>query len=189
MCLAPYLVTYARPAARRIVAAFSRGRTPMPAADDGPAPEREGRVFIVGFGPAGRKVARALVEHGIRPHVVELNPASVKAARRMGLAVQVGDASQADIIAHLGIDKACVVVVTVPDPSSARRILQNIHGLSPAASVIVRSRYHIATAELWGLGSAFVVDEENVVGRELARQVVDFLREAGPEVSCRLSPE
>ena len=189
MFLAPYMVTYARPAARRIVAAFSRGRTPMPAADDGPAPEREGRVFIVGFGPAGRKVARALVEHGIRPHVVELNPASVKAARRMGLAVQVGDASQADIIAHLGIDKACVVVVTVPDPSSARRILQNIHGLSPAASVIVRSRYHIATAELWGLGSAFVVDEENVVGRELARQVVDFLREAGPEVSCRLSPE
>jgi hypothetical protein len=33
------------------------------------------------------------------------------------------------------------------------------------------------------------VDEENVVGRELARQVVDFLREAGPEVSCRIEPE
>lgn len=188
MFLAPYMVTYARPAARRIVAAFSRPRAPIPAGV-GPAPEREGRVFIVGFGPAGRKVARALVENGVVPHVVELNPASVKAAMRMGLEVHVGDASQPEIIAHLGIDTACVVVVTVPDPSTARRILQNIHGRSPSTSVIVRSRYHIATAELWGLGSAFVVDEENVVGRELARQVVDFLREAGPEVSCRLPPE
>jgi CPA2 family monovalent cation:H+ antiporter-2 len=107
----------------------------------------------------------------------------------MGLDAHVGDASQPEIIAHLGIDTACVVVVTVPDPSTARRILQNIHGHSPGTSVIVRSRYHIATAELWGLGAAFVVDEENVVGRELARQVVDFLREAGPEVSCRLPPE
>ena len=61
MFLAPYMVTYARPAARRIVATFSRARTALPSADDGPAPEREGRVFIVGFGPAGRKVARALV--------------------------------------------------------------------------------------------------------------------------------
>lgn len=188
MFLAPYMVTYARPAARRIVAAFSRPRAPIPAGG-GPAPEREGRVFIVGFGPAGRKVARALVENGVVPHVVELNPASVKAARRMGLDAHVGDASQPEIIAHLGIDTACVVVVTVPDPSTARRILQNIHGHSPGTSVIVRSRYHIATAELWGLGAAFVVDEENVVGRELARQVVDFLREAGPEVSCRLPPE
>ena len=188
MFLAPYMVTYARPAARRIVAAFSRPRAPIPAGS-GPAPEREGRVFIVGFGPAGRKVARALVENGVVPHVVELNPASVKAARRMGLDAHVGDASQPEIIAHLGIDTACVVVVTVPDPSTARRILQNIHGHSPGTSVIVRSRYHIATAELWGLGAAFVVDEENVVGRELARQVVDFLREAGPEVSCRLPPE
>ncbi len=188
MFLAPYMVTYARPTARRIVGAFSRRQPPAPD-DGGPAPEREGRVFIVGFGPAGRKVARALVENGVVPHVVELNPASVKAAMRMGLEVHVGDASQPEIIAHLGIDRACVVVLTVPDPNTARRILQNIHGRSPGTSVIVRSRYHIATAELWGLGAAFVVDEENVVGRELARQVVEFLREAGPEVSCRLEPQ
>ncbi|MCU0564373.1 MAG: NAD-binding protein, partial [Desulfobacterales bacterium] len=104
------MVTYARPAARRIVGAFSRRQPPAPD-DGGPAPERESRVFIVGFGPAGRKVARALVENRVVPHVVELNPASVKAAMRMGLEVHVGDASQPEIIAHLGIDRACVVVL------------------------------------------------------------------------------
>jgi len=182
------MVTYARPAARRMVALVSRGRGSLPEEPDTPS-NRDGRVFVVGFGPAGRKVARALLEQGVSPHVVELNPVSVKAARRMGLEVHVGDASQPDIIAHLGIDNACVLVVTVPDPGSARRILQNIRTRTPAASVIIRSRYHIATSELWDLGAAFVVDEENVVGRELARQVIGFLQEAAPEAACRIAAE
>jgi len=78
----------------------------------------------------------------------------------------------------------------VPDPRSAKRILQNIQALSPGSSAIVRSRYHIATRELWELGAAFAVDEENVVGRELARQVIDFLQDSDPaDTECALSPD
>jgi CPA2 family monovalent cation:H+ antiporter-2 len=190
MFLAPYMVTYARPAARRIVGLFSPPGRPPAVEPEAVPPAERGGLFIVGFGPAGRKVARALLEKGIRPHVIELNPRSLKAALRMGLAVHMGDASQADIIAHAGIHGACVIVVTVPDPRSAKRILQNIHALSPGSSVIVRSRYHIATRELWELGATFAVDEENVVGRELARQVIDFLRDSDPDsAACALPPD
>jgi len=43
---------------------------------------------------------------------------------------------------------------------------------------------------LWELGAAFAVDEENVVGRELARQVVQFLKDADPATtSCVLPPD
>jgi CPA2 family monovalent cation:H+ antiporter-2 len=187
MFLAPYMVTYARPAARRIVGMFSPPGRPPAFEHAAVSPAQTPGVFIVGFGPAGRKVARALLEKGIYPHVIELNPRSVKAALRMGLQVHLGDASHADIITHAGIHGACVIVVTVPDPRSAKRILQNIHALSPGTSVIVRSRYHIATRELWELGAAFAVDEENVVGRELARQVIDFLQDSGPQsIECVL---
>ena len=190
MFLAPYMVTYARPAARRIVGLFSpRGRSAAGGLETVSPAQTKG-VFIVGFGPAGRKVARALLEKGIRPHVIELNPRSVKAALRMGLTVHLGDASHADIITHAGIHGACVIVVTVPDPRSAKRILQNIQALSPGSSVIVRSRYHIATRELWELGATFAVDEENVVGRELARQVIDFLQDSDPaDTECALPPD
>ena len=187
MFLAPYMVTFARPAARWIVGRL----TPAARGHGGPMDDhvhtQQGGVYIVGFGPAGRKVARALLELGIQPHVIELNPRSVNAALRMGLKVHLGDASHADIITHAGIQGACVIVVTVPDPRSAKRILQNIHAMSPSSSVIVRSRYHIATPELWEMGAAFAVDEENVVGRELARQVVQFLKDADPETTtCAL---
>lgn len=190
MFLAPYMVTYARPAARRIVGLFSPSVRPPAVEPQAGSPAQTAGIFIVGFGPAGRKVARALLEKGIQPHVIELNPRSVKAALRMGLKVHLGDASHTDIITHAGIHGACVIVVTVPDPRSAKRILQNIHALSPASSVIVRSRYHIATRELWELGAAFAVDEENVVGRELARQVIDFLQDSDPnKTECALPPD
>ncbi|HSM90674.1 MAG TPA: cation:proton antiporter, partial [Desulfobacterales bacterium] len=190
MFLSPYMVAFARPVARRIVGLFSPPGRPTVGEKETVAPARTRGVFIVGFGPAGRKVARALLEKGITPNVIELNPRSVKAALRMGLRVHLGDASNADIIAHAGIHSACVIVVTVPDPRSAKRILQNIQALSPGSSAIVRSRYHIATRELWELGAAFAVDEENVVGRELARQVIDFLQDSGPaDTECALSPD
>jgi CPA2 family monovalent cation:H+ antiporter-2 len=190
MFSAPYMVVFARPAARWIMGLFSQTSRLRLFPLDEAERRQPGGVYIVGFGPAGRKVARALMEKGLQPHVIELNPPSVKAALRMGLAVHVGDASHPDIIAHAGIERACVVVVTVPDPRSAKRILKNIHALSPASSVIVRSRYHIATRELWELGAAFAVDEENVVGRELARQVIDFLKEAHAETTaCKLPVE
>lgn len=188
MLLAPYMVTFARPAARWIIGRFATGMRWHSVLPIEPMQGRAGGIYIVGFGPAGRKVARALLELGIQPHVIELNPRSVNAALRMGLKVHLGDASHADIIAHAGIQGACVIVVTVPDPRSAKRILQNIHALSPSSSVIVRSRYHIATPELWELGAAFAVDEENVVGRELARQVVQFLRDADPDTSTCVLP-
>jgi len=190
MFLAPYMVTFARPAARRIVGLFAPGVRRRSGSSDEHELGQQGGVYIVGFGPAGRKVARALLELGIQPHVIELNPRSIHAALRMGLKAHLGDASHADIITHAGIQGACVIVVTVPDPRTAKRVLQNIHALSPSSSVIVRSRYHIATPELWEIGAAFAVDEENVVGRELARQVVQFLRDADPAATtCVLPPD
>jgi CPA2 family monovalent cation:H+ antiporter-2 len=187
MFLAPYMVTFARPAARWIVGRFAPENIRPAEPRNTYLRAQGGGVFIIGFGPAGRKVARALLEKGINPHVIELNPSSVKAALKMGLKVHLGDASQTDIISHAGIHGACVIVVTVPDPRSAKRILQNIHALSPESSVIIRSRYHIATEDLWELGAAFVVDEENVVGRELARQVIDFLKDSDPaNTECAL---
>jgi monovalent cation:H+ antiporter-2, CPA2 family len=190
MFLAPYMVTFARPTARWISDRLARGSRRSTGFEDADKQGRRGRVYIVGFGPSGRKVARALLEKGIKPHVIELNPRSVQAAYKMGLEVHLGDASHTDIISHAGLHRSCVIVVTVPDPRSARRILQNIKALSPDSSVIVRSRYHLATQDLWELGAAFAVDEENVVGRELARQVIEFLQESDPtETECALPPD
>jgi CPA2 family monovalent cation:H+ antiporter-2 len=190
MFLAPYMVVYARPLARRVLGLFPSARRGLPAEGAPPSSAPGGGVFIIGFGPSGRRVARALLDYGLKPEVIELNPASVSAAGAMGLKVHLGEASNTDILAHAGVTASCVTVITVPDPRTAKRILQGIHALAPAASVIVRSRYNISTMDFWELGAAFVVDEEQVVGQELARQVIEFLKEADPEkIACALPPD
>lgn len=190
MFLAPYMITYARPFARGLIGLFGPSVRSREVEESEPSSERHGVIFVIGFGPSGRKVAQALMDNGLKPEVIELNPASVKAARAMGLTVHLGDASSAEFLSHAGVTGSCVIVVTVPDPRSAKRILQNVHALSPASGVIVRSRYNISTMDLWELGAAFVVDEENVVGQEIARQVIEFLKESDPEtVTCALPPD
>jgi len=190
MFLAPYMVTYARPLARWLIGFFAPSVRSRDTDRGEPSSARHGGVFIVGFGPSGRKVARALMDHGLKPEVIELNPASVKAARAMGLTVHLGDAASEEVLSHAGITGSCVIVVTVPDSRSAKRILQNVHALSPASAVIVRSRYNISTMDLWELGAAFVVDEENVVGLEIARQVIEYLKDSDPDaVTCALPPD
>ena len=190
MFLAPYMVTYARPLARWLIGFFAPSVRSRDTDRGEPSSVRHGGIFIIGFGPSGRKVAGALMDHGLKPEVIELNPASVKAARAMDLTVHLGDAASEEVLSHAGITGSCVIVVTVPDPRSAKRILQNVHALSPASAVIVRSRYNISTMDLWELGAAFVVDEENVVGLEIARQVIEYLKDSDPEaVTCALPPD
>ncbi len=190
MFLAPYMVAYARPLADWVLRAVFSGRRRPPAERAGTADKPEGRCYVVGFGPSGRRVAEALLSEGIAPEVIELNPRSAAAARAMGLQVHLGDASGGEVVAHAGIRGACVVAVTVPDPRSARAIIQNVRALDPAAFVVARGRYHIAEGELRRAGAAIVVDEEEMVGRELARQVVGFLKAASPEeVACALPPD
>jgi CPA2 family monovalent cation:H+ antiporter-2 len=190
MFLAPYMVAYARPLADWVLGTVAPGRRERPAERAGAAERTTGRCFVVGFGPSGRRVAEALLAQGIAPEVIELNPQSAAAAREIGLHVHLGDASGGEVVAHAGIRGACVVAVTIPDPRSARAIIQNVRVLDPNATVVARCRYHIAEEELRRAGADVVVDEEDMVGQELARQVVAFLRSVSPEdVACALPPD
>jgi CPA2 family monovalent cation:H+ antiporter-2 len=188
MLLAPYMVSYAQPLARWLVGLLTRSmpEREAPAAVFGTA---AGRVYIIGFGPSGHRVAEALLQQGIRPEVIELNPRSAAAAEAMGLRVHIGDASGGEVLSHAGIRGSCVIVVTVPDPGTARLIVRNVRVMTPESIVIARSRYHIAHWEIERSGAAIVVDEENLMGRELAREVLDFLKRVDPmQVSCALPP-
>ena len=143
----------------------------------GPAPEMSGHIVIVGFGPAGRRVAEALMErHKSRLVVIELNAKSADVARTYGLRTYMGDATRPEVLEHLHIATAKAVVVTVPDPAAARHVIEGVRSLSPQTPVIARARYHVYRWELTLAGAAVVVDEEDEVGIRLAAALKKILR-------------
>ena len=146
--------------------------------------------MIIGFGPAGQQVAAALEQEGFSSEIIELNPASASKAADKKLAVHIGDASSGDLLAHSGIRDAGLVVLTVPDPRTARNIVKTVRQLSPDAFIIARSRYHIANADLINAGADVTVDEEQTVGVNLAYAALHRLRESNRDaLACALAGE
>lgn len=169
----PYLIALAARSGR---GAGGETRGEPGAAEPGEGPG----VVIVGFGPAGRAVVEALRQSGAPVLVLELNPRTVN-VHRVALPIQIGDATQRDILEHAGLKRAAALVVTLPDPAAARLVVRQAKQLAPDVPVVARARYHIYAASLKDAGADEIVDEEELVGEELARRVLSVVQWRGDE--------
>jgi CPA2 family monovalent cation:H+ antiporter-2 len=175
LAITPYLVQLAGPAARWLEARPITGPLPEPAAGNHASAEdphaHQSRIIIVGFGPAGQRVAEALMEqHRDEIVVIDLNPRTIAVAERYGLRTRVGNAWQAEILQSVGLLYADVVVITIPDPTSCRQVINLCRSMNPDARLLVRARYHAERWELQMTGAWVVVDEEELVGIRLAAE-------------------
>jgi CPA2 family monovalent cation:H+ antiporter-2 len=74
--------------------------------------------------------------------------------------VYYGDATNPNVLRHVRIDDARVLVVAISDPFVTRRTVQVAKGLNPKLHVVVRTRYLRELEELHDLGADDVVPEE-----------------------------
>lgn len=137
----------------------------------------EHHVAIVGFGVTGRNLARSCRSSDVPYAVVELNAALVRQAREDGEPVIYGDASQPAILELVNVTRARAVVVVIDDRGAARRIVELVRRLAPAAFILVRSRYLREVETLLALGADEVIADElevsiEVFSRVLARMLV-----------------
>jgi CPA2 family monovalent cation:H+ antiporter-2 len=134
-------------------------------------------VVIVGFGPAGQAVGRALSGTGTQVLVLDLNPAAKKQADSMGLMSQVGDALQLDVLEHARLRGAKMVVITLPARGPAMTVLEHVRILAPHAPVIVRSRHQVHWKDFDAAGADGIVGDEEEVGKRLAEQTLSLMAE------------
>ncbi|HZJ03544.1 MAG TPA: cation:proton antiporter [Thermoleophilia bacterium] len=174
LLLTPYLAS----AAARVLpeAAAARrgqggGRQAELACGDGP-----GQVVVIGYGPAGQRAADAMREAGVeRLTAVDLNPRNAVAAREHGIRLHLGDATHAEVLEHLEIGCAAAVLITTPDPSATKRVIDLVRFLAPQAHILVRARYHIYQEDFRRAGATTIVDEEAQVGLQLASEARELL--------------
>jgi CPA2 family monovalent cation:H+ antiporter-2 len=121
---------------------------------------REGHVVILGYGLAGRTVARVLAASRIPYVVLDANPSSAAEARAHGEPVVFGDATRPAILERLAVAGARLVTIALSDPEATRRCVSLIHSLAPEVEIIVRTRYVSEVDALSGLGADTVVVEE-----------------------------
>ena len=172
----PYLIALA-PRAGAAVERRLGGRAQPPARAATSAAE----VVIIGFGPAGEAVGRAMASQPFRTLVIDRNPSMLRRAEGMGLDVLMGNAELSDVLTHAGVSEARVVVITLPSPASALPVLVQTRRLAPQAITIVRSRHEIQRESLAAAGAAVVVGDESQAGKALATEVGRHLKRFVPE--------
>ena len=142
----------------------------------------EDHVILVGYGPAGRNLARILTETNIPFIVIEMNPKSVNEMNELGINAIYGDATRAHILEHAQIEQAKLCVIAINDPDANPRIIKLAKYLNPTLQVIVRTRY-LAQAEAMEIaGADIVVPEEMETTVRLFSNVLSAYMIPEPEI-------
>jgi CPA2 family monovalent cation:H+ antiporter-2 len=134
-----------------------------------------GHVIIVGYGFNGRNLAKVLRRTNVPYLVLELNADAVRSARAEGERVIYGDATRREVLHHVGIDKARVLVLAISDPVATRHTVWLGREMNPDVHIIVRTRYMSEITDLRELGSDEIIPEEFETSIEIFSRVLKEL--------------
>ena len=173
----PFLIGSAHRVAEFAVALFvgAARRAPGGAADDSDldvAGYRDHAV-VIGYGLAGRYLARMLRAAGIRCAVIDQNLELVRQARADGLPAVYGDGTRHALLERVAGAHARIIVFAIPSSREERRGVAAARELAPAARVVVRTRYVRAIDDLRRLGADAVVVEEFEASLELFKRALE----------------
>lgn len=131
-----------------------------------------GHVVISGFGRVGQTVAKLLTSAGIGWVAIDRNIDHVTAARRQGLPVYFGDASQTAMLQSIGIARARSAVVTLDHVDAAESAVAAVQRVHPGLPVVARARDILHAERLEHVGASDVVMETLEASLQLASKTL-----------------
>lgn len=182
LLLTPYLVAGAPHlggwAARRLLSGVADAQTQAHRAahDDVHARPMHGHVVMIGFGPSGVRAAEVMRDRGVPVLVIDLHPINTRLAQEMGFTAQVGDATSPDVLDHAHVSDAVAVAIMIPEHRVVEQLIHHVKTLAPHVPIVARCRYHRFAHDIEQAGARAVLDEEELVGRRVGREVTRWLR-------------
>lgn len=147
--------------------------------DDGPAHDTSHgpEIILLGF----YRDASSLLEEILRRHpttgtkhvlVVDYNPESHAKLKARGVSSKYGDLSHPDTLRHLQLEKARVIVSTIPDHllkgTSNLKLLRALKRIAPEAHIIVTAETMASARDMYREGAAYVCMPRIVTAHFLA---------------------
>ena len=129
-------------------------------------------VIIIGYGLNGRNLAKVLRRTGIPYVVLELNAEVVREANKQGEPIVYGDATRKEVLNHVHLGLARVLVLAISDPAASRHTVSLARQMNPEIHIIVRTRYMTEMSDLRLLGANEVIPEEFETGIEIFSRVL-----------------
>ncbi len=134
-----------------------------------PPPGERPHAVVAGYGVPGRNCADWLARHGWAFTVVERNEEIVGRCGKSGVPILPGDARDEATLRRAGIDRAAVVVVTIPVEAVVLEIVAAVRRLNPTVRILARLSYISSGFEAVRLGADDAVVAEELAAREFVR--------------------
>ena len=147
-----------------------------------PEDELRNHVVIAGCGRIGMQIAEMLQQLAIPFVLVELDQMRIERAKAAGFPIVYGDGSQEIVQEALRIQRASLLVVTIPGIVVARSIISHARKVNSDVRVVARLSDPDFFSVFKELEVTDLVYPEFEAGLEMIRQVLLYLRIPVPEI-------
>jgi Trk K+ transport system NAD-binding subunit len=124
-----------------------------------------GDTIVIGYGEVGRTATDALTDAGVEYTVVDQTDLE-------GVDV-VGDASEPETLREAGIDDASVVILALPDDTTAEFTALVARDSSSDVEIIARVEESQSIPKMYQAGADYVLALATITGRMLASQILE----------------
>jgi CPA2 family monovalent cation:H+ antiporter-2 len=117
-------------------------------------------VVIVGYGRIGKHLVDVLQELRVPLLVMESEMGRFAALGARNVAALYGDVANSEVITHAHLERARILIVTVPEESAAKIIVASARELNPELPIVVRAATEEGVHQLAASGANHIVHPE-----------------------------
>lgn len=132
--------------------------------------KKKDHLIIIGFGVAGRNLAKSAQEMNISYTILEMNAETVKNEKTKGEPIHYGDATHEILLQHAGIMTCKVLAILINDPLASIRVTEVARKMNPNVYIITRAHY------IGQIKSVLLVGANEVVSDELGSSIEIFTK-------------
>jgi CPA2 family monovalent cation:H+ antiporter-2 len=132
-------------------------------------------AIVVGYGPTGQQVVKALKEQNIKPVIIDVNIDTINSLTTQGLSTVYGDSSQKEILVAAGIKTVDYLIITIPSLTLTLETATLASSLNSKTRILARARFLDSKEILKQAGISQIAFEEAEVAKALTSLLLDDL--------------
>ena len=144
-------------------------------------------AVICGYGAVGSRIADVLEKQKFSYLVIELDPGIIAGLRARGIPCIYGDASNTEILNHAQLDRARVLICTIPDYVAVELTARNALNINPKLDFVARVHRDADAALLRDIGVSELVLPFFEGSLEMIRHTLHRFGMSGTEIQYILN--
>ncbi|WP_338467640.1 cation:proton antiporter [Novosphingobium sp. ZN18A2] len=129
-------------------------------------------IVIGGFGRVGRIIGKILEGQRIRYVAIDSDPILVASEKGRGLPIYYGDASNPELLRHIGISKAAAFITTMDQRNAAEHIVSAVHRSWPHIPIYARARDPAHARKMKQFGAYDAIPETTEASLQLSESLL-----------------